>query len=1354
MSWKTGGGCSWTAMLLAAVAVSGIALARDPIYVDKMSQQASDEPGTPGTEAQPFLTIQGAVDQAEPGDLILVKPGVYDVGGKPHVVGGIAHTNRLYLTTENLTIRSTKGAAVTHIVGQKDYGTADPAHCGPAAVRCVYAYNAKGSVLQGFTLRDGASDYSTVYSDSSQYLCGGVSVDIKTAPNDFYLVDCVVSNCAAYKATGLRNGTGIRCLFANNEAVSTGAASGGSRLLCCVATGNRRTSGSGSSVLSTCLSINCTIVGNAITDFAGNGETYNSLCYGNASDATAGTFQNTLRTKDLTRPPVMSPATGDFRPADPAVNGAGDAAHLALVSAPAELLGTDFAGNSLPLSGPMDVGAVQGAVTPVAGALVFHGQNVTVEGVGVPVNSWIRPTAYPTQYVVCADVPTGSHLFGLESSFASVKAWRFPDLQNRFFIVPPPEADKSVDLTVTCTKCAYYVAPAPKGSNSNPGTASEPFADLQKAVDASTGGETYSVVYAEPGDYRTGGKPYNTTTQPLTNRVLFSHSVLLRGAGAASTFITGAEDPVGFRGNGLAAVRCVACFNTAYAVGVQGFTLRNGHTLETDAVYDGNKTSANDMNGSAVAGWGAGQNLTVLDCDITANGGTNNLISKACCERCRIYSNRMGVAFVNDNSRLVSCLAYDNLTYKGASYIGNGSSLLNCTVVGDPQSYMGAGVTFFGYNSIFDTAKGNYVNQTLDGSLLWNYTETPKRQGAVYADPSFYNRAADDYRVTFDSPSRTCGVVPAAETFWTNDFRYATSGLDGEKLVFGVASTAAGALMKPVGGMVLDTRGFLSVTKDGVPVDTDRILLDADEEVVIAPISSTHSVLGFALNGATNLFGAAASLVVKGSDVQTGAVLTPVYSPDLYVDAVGGNDAWSGGDAASPKKTLSAILSNAIAGDVVHAAAGVYSEGSATANDGDLCRARAVVPTDVTLVSDEGAEMTFIEGENAPEPELDSGVGSNAVRCVFLKPGACVRGFTLRKGRTACVGRGTDVAKTHDDNIGAAVRGETCDHGSVPVSTRVENCIITDCTAWRTGGAAYCTLERCRVTGCSSADTSYNVTGTYNCRHRNTYLKTPSRSTHLVMYPVDFISSTACASSGHAVYAAWNDALIVNSVSCGNAKLFAGQTVAPVGTYFTNRPDTEKGTDGVLGEGCVVTNSAALTFDNFGKPVLGQNVAIDGGVTAAVDVETVGSTDLYGVQRIYNGAIDAGACEHDWRTQYTTVVCGRRIVVSEASPEAVLDNGGIVLPDGQLEFAWQATNPSLNTAVLAAEVTGGGMLVVTVNGTCVATLTSAGGRKDVALGAGQGLASVVCAYRPTSGEAGFARVYGLAAKSGLVMVVR
>ena len=98
-------------------------------------------------------TIQGAVDAADPGNLVLVTNGVYAAGST--VTPGYTVRNRL-VVDKTVTVQSVSGPAATVISGQAH---SESQANGSNAVRAVYL--GPGAGLEGFTVSNGHTDSSS-----------------------------------------------------------------------------------------------------------------------------------------------------------------------------------------------------------------------------------------------------------------------------------------------------------------------------------------------------------------------------------------------------------------------------------------------------------------------------------------------------------------------------------------------------------------------------------------------------------------------------------------------------------------------------------------------------------------------------------------------------------------------------------------------------------------------------------------------------------------------------------------------------------------------------------------------------------------------------------------------------------------------------------------------------------------------------------------------------------------------------------------------------------------------------------------------------------------------------------------
>ena len=127
----------------------------------------------------------------------------------------------------------------------------------------------------------------------------------------------------------------------------------------------------------------------------------------------------------------------------------------------------------------------------------------------------------------------------------------------------------------------------------------------------------------------------------------------------------------------------------------------------------------------------------------------------------------------------------------------------------------------------------------------------------------------------------------------------------------------------------------------------------------------------------------------------------------------------------------------AVSGDMVLVSNGVYRQGGSMLPN--TCVSNRVQVTNAIVVrSVSGPAATVIEGARSP---LGSGLGSNAVRCVFLTNNALLAGFTLSNGFTANTGG------DYSYNGGGAF---------VSRSAVLSNCVVTCNTAFNIGGGIVC----------------------------------------------------------------------------------------------------------------------------------------------------------------------------------------------------------------------------------------------------------------------------------------------------------
>ena len=382
-----------------------------------------------------------------------------------------------------------------------------------------------------------------------------------------------------------------------------------------------------------------------------------------------------------------------------------------------------------------------------------------------------------------------------------------------------------------------------------------------------------------------------------------------------------------------------------------------------------------------------------------------------------------------------------------------------------------------------------------------------------------------------------------------------------------------------------------------------------------------------------------------------------------------------------------------LAGDTVHAAAGVYRDGTmlegftlqAAPNSGTLCRVS--VPADITLVADGSVEETVIEGLAAPNVSM--GLGEGAVRCAAVKTRGRLKGFTLRDGHTGSVA--STGNNNNDDGFGGGVLGQNAG-GAV-----VENCTITNCYAVRGGGGVAAKFINCRIVGNYASATSsalyqsaaygcffddnfgiYQVTRYLSCAYNCTFTERnwgSSRGTKASHYMCDYTGT-------------FN---LVNSIVLGN-------------TNYQAKISAEASL-------CNLSSPDAAGLDENYRPVKG-GAAIDAGSNAGV-ADVLNGVDAAGTQRIYNGTVDIGCYEYDWRADYATDL---GVKVPAAAPGVVEETSGqsVRLGSGEMDLLFTGGDPLLATQyTIPVTVQGAGTLTATLNGEVLTNLTSAAGAANI-----------------------------------------
>ncbi len=341
------------------------------------------------------VTIQDAVDAADPGDHIMVTNGVYQSGGRVAVGTGSGSGSNRVAVTKPLVLQSVNGPAYT-VIQAYPSPVANP---GVGTMRCVYLTN--GASLSGFTLANGATWApwgGGVYCQSSNLVvvsnCVLVGNSTGTRGAGAYggtLVNCVILSNSAPPAAG-SGGSGaygsilVNCRLIGNSSQNGGATAyctltnctlvynralygGGaasSRLYNCLLTGNSAEVDGGGTI--DCRIVNCTVTENSAGRYGGGvvtGSMFNSIVYFNTSPQEANYFAISVYSYCCTTPLppggegniAMDPKFVDFvggnrrlQPNSPCINAGGNR------HAPA---GADLDGNPRVAGGTVDIGAYE-----------------------------------------------------------------------------------------------------------------------------------------------------------------------------------------------------------------------------------------------------------------------------------------------------------------------------------------------------------------------------------------------------------------------------------------------------------------------------------------------------------------------------------------------------------------------------------------------------------------------------------------------------------------------------------------------------------------------------------------------------------------------------------------------------------------------------------------------------------------------------------------------------------------------------------------------------------------------------------------------------------------------------------
>ncbi len=1338
--------------------VPSLVLTGADLYVD-----ADAVAGGNGTTSAPYKTIQEAVEAAEEGATIHIAAGTYDSGwtedgfknGSSMVC---AMRNRVYIAKPLVLCGEDKER--TFIVGAHASTAADSAGLGLGddAVRCI-GINASNVVISNLTITGGATKVPSA-NDNPDGNGGGIYAPSGLA--GIYLVDCVVSNNVAQRGAGARynnDGSGkhlmtaVRCWFHCNKAANRDPAVRGMTLVNCLVTHHAY----GSCLVYAGTFVNCTFADNYCRSLGEkNTKAYNCIfadymykldssgCeYNNCGLPISEAFVTTSLTNEhclfsIGYDQFIAPIKGNYRLHGGAnVLNAGDMSYLSALSIPDAYKYIDFYGNAIDsTSGTCHLGCCQLPVTPTGGTLRFsdipylsninpitffpYNNRYMFDGAEPFYRgelAYLRSVAWPETVSLSVEMLAWAGLYGFAASGVDA-VMRYPYLDGTYEIVPPKDPASTLTLTPVAASTVVYVQQNSTVATED-GTEEAPYKDLQAAINSISSGK--GIIYCKGGMFSSGSVTYEN----LACRIGFtSKDIRIVGIGGpTNNFIVGGVDTsvaqdVWPYGMGDGATRCLYLGKSSAGSAIQGFTLTGGRTISN--------TSGNTGRRGAGAFLANGSQIT--DCVISNNVGCQGVAihgtesgtqSTGYAFRCLVADNRQYAANGNEGTAgIIRTIrgAFLILANNFGSHFGgyDYQFFYNCSIYSSSSIANIINGFSTNYNSVISVPNATDNNNTIYGGVVQYSGGAHKGASCVKADPLFADPASGDLRLMAMSPARPYGTFDYSEDyhifigrdFYGNPFRM----IDG----------------KPICGAVQEFAPTVVTSGDGISPSGTNVLA-VGETTMTFSATAARPFIGFAVNGTTQeVSGTTYTLDVSGAEsFDTAFDVSAIYDTNWYVDANNGNDDTGTGTAANPMRTLVAALTNAVSGDVVHAAPGSYAEGVAHHSSGVITTTdfrigcRAYVPSGVSLVSQGSATNTFIVGHAASNPSAGMfGCGSDAVRGVFMEANSSLVGFTVTGGHTD---DSAANASSSDDNV---IGGGILARNNTAV---ISDCIISNNAAMRGGGGYNGTYNRCRIAknsiilGGNGGAVRGNGSGAPSNIGTAKLLNCIIDGNHggPTLYFTALDSCTLAADNEDGNSATVGMTILRRSFRvCNTLILGEKDTYEQIG--FSNCVFSAV-TAGRIARNASATTNACLVAETNGElavdegyaPVIGSSLAVDAGDSSMYDSAAFGEKDACGNPRFANGArLDIGAVEAVWLPHYSRTL-GSLVTVTAASPAVELAASGVRIPAGaSLEATVGRIGKAGKTYVVTASVEAGGTCAIEKDGVAGPTL-SAGANQTV-----------------------------------------
>jgi hypothetical protein len=239
------------------------------------------------------------------------------------------------------------------------------------------------------------------------------------------------------------------------------------------------------------------------------------------------------------------------------------------------------------------------------------------------------------------------------------------------------------------------------------------------------------------------------------------------------------------------------------------------------------------------------------------------------------------------------------------------------------------------------------------------------------------------------------------------------------------------------------------------------------------------------------------------------------------------------------------------------------------------------------------------------------------------------------------------------------------------------------------------------------------------------------------------IRNSTSSSSTHAYFKRWNRDY--GATNC----LFIGYTynlTQAVNCVFVH---TLPSGPGIVN--CRQASAEELMLDENYRPSVNSTLLVDAGLESPWD-----KIDASGGQRIYNGAIDIGAMEADWRARYASILGARGLEVVSADPQVVdAGDGRIRMSEGSIVMNW-ANRQSPRTVKMSGtvEVADAGVLGLSVNGVTRGQYDADDGAAGFIVECGDEASEFKFTYTPPEEGSGSALLSSFRRLAGTVLIVR